>query len=108
MAKMVRNFREDFDSLKNRIADGILNGSVSASLEDSRDIRRGDARCSVQVFERFSWLGGNRLTLTVVLFQSGDEPVELTAITSGGSQAMFWKVNTFGEEAFLDKLRQIL
>ena len=29
-------------------------------------------------------------------------------LSSGGSQALFFKVNTFGEEAFLDKLREIL
>ena len=32
----------------------------------------------------------------------------LCAITSGGSQALFFKMNTFGEEAFLDTLREIL
>ena len=32
----------------------------------------------------------------------------VSAITSGGSQAMFFKMNTLGEEAFLDKLRELL
>ena len=32
----------------------------------------------------------------------------LSAITSGGSQAMFFKINTFGESAFLDKLVEIV
>lgn len=32
----------------------------------------------------------------------------VSAITSGGSQAMFFKMNTMGEEAFLDKLRKLL
>lgn len=53
-------------------------------------------------------MGGNRVSLNVTLFQVGDGPVELSAITSGGSQAMFFKINTLGEEAFLDKLREIL
>ncbi|MFQ7412599.1 MAG: DUF6054 family protein [Coprobacillus cateniformis] len=30
--------------------------------------------------------------------------IELIAITAGGSQATFFKVNTWGEEAFLDKI----
>ena len=46
--------------------------------------------------------------MSVTLFQSGDGPVCLSAITAGGSQAMFFKMNTFGEEAFLDKLRELL
>mgnify|MGYP003296055213 CR=1 FL=1 len=32
----------------------------------------------------------------------------VSAITSGGSQAMFFKMNTLGEEAFLDKLRELV
>ena len=35
------------------------------------------------------------------------EPREIT-FTSGGSEALFFKINTWGEEAFLDKLREIL
>ena len=42
------------------------------------------------------------------MFQKANGPVLLSAITAGGSQAMFWKINTFGEEAFLDKLRELL
>ena len=39
---------------------------------------------------------------------SSSTDTTVTAITSGGSQAMFFKINTFGEESFLDKLREIL
>ena len=46
--------------------------------------------------------------MNITLFQNGDEPVHLSAITSGGSQAAFFKINTFGEEAFLDKLKEII
>ena len=53
-------------------------------------------------------MGGNRVSLNVTLFQNGNGPVYLSAITSGGSQAVFMKFNTFGEEAFLDKLRELL
>ena len=53
-------------------------------------------------------MGGNRLSLSVTLFQGPSGGVKLSAVTSGGSQAMFFKVNTFGEEAFLNKLRALL
>ena len=76
MAKIERIINKDFDQLLSTIEDGIINGSVSASLEDSSDFRSQDARCS--------------------------------AITAGGSQAVFFKLNTFGEEAFLDKLIELL
>ena len=38
---------------------------------------------------------------------SGDA-LFLSAIASGGSQAMFFKVNTWGESAFLDSIRDAL
>lgn len=85
-----------------------MKGSMSASLEDASDFRSGDARCSVRVFERYSYAGGNRVSLSVTLFQNGNDAIYLSAITAGGSQALFFKINTWGEEAFLDKLRELL
>ena len=108
MAKLVQTLNGDYNQWLSRIEEGILNGSLSASLEDTSDFRNGDARCSVRVFERYSYAGGNRVSLSITLFQNGDGPIYLSAITSGGSQAMFFKMNTWGEEAFLDKLRELL
>ena len=107
MAKLEKTINGIFDEILYKIEDGIINGSVSASLEESSDFRIGDTRCSVRVFERYSYMGGNRVSLNVTLFGNGDT-IQLSAITSGGSQAMFFKINTFGEEAFLNKLREIL
>lgn len=108
MAKLEQTIYGNFDQLLSQIEDGIINGSVSASLEDSSDFYEGGARCSVRVFERYSYMGGNRVSMNVTLFQVGNGPIHLTAITAGGSQALFFKVNTLGEESFLDKLREIL
>ena len=108
MAKLEHTLNGNFNQWLSRIEDGILNGSMSTSLEESSDFRSGDARCSVRVFERYSYAGGNRVSLSVTLFQNGDGPICLSAITAGGSQALFFKVNTWGEEAFLDKLRELL
>ena len=108
MAKYEKTVWGNFDELLQRVEDGILSGSMSASLEESSDFRDGEARCSVRVFERYSYAGGNRLSMSVTLFQSGSQPIHLSAITSGGSQAVFFKINTWGEDAFLDKLKQIL
>ena len=107
MAKFTYSLTGDFDRILKRIEQGVLDASTSATLEDGWDVREGDYRCAVRVFERYSYAGGNRVSMNVTLFQSGSE-VRICAITSGGSQAMFFKVNTWGEEAFLDKLREIL
>ena len=108
MAKMERTLQGDFNEILRRIENGIMKGSVSASLEDSSDFSDGSSRCAVRVFERFSWLGSNRVSLSVTLFEGKDGTIRLSAITSGGSQAMFFKINTFGEQAFLDKLEAVL
>ena len=107
MAKLEQTLYGDFGDLLNRIEEGIQRGSSSASLEDSSDFYAGDSRCSVRVFERYSWSGGNRVSMNVTLFQAGNGPIQLSAITSGGSQGMFFKFNTWGEEFFLDTLREL-
>lgn len=108
MAKLETTLRGNFFDVLRRIEEGIPGGSISATLEDASDFSDGSARCSVRVFERFSYLGGNRVSLSVTLFQADGGPLRLSAIASGGSQAVFFKVNTFGESAFLDKLRELI
>lgn len=107
MAKLDRDVSGRFDDVLSRLTNGILSGSVSATLEDGADYAFADGRVAVRVFERFSYLGGNRLTMTLIVSEKGG-CVHVTAITSGGSQALFWKINTFGEEAFLQKLAELL
>lgn len=108
MAKLEKRVNGDFDALLAKIVKGVMSGSVSASLEETSDFFGDDARCSVRVFERYSYAGSSRVSLSVTLFQNGDGPIHISAITSGGSQAMFFKMNTLGEEAFLDKVRELL
>ena len=53
MAKMERTLNGDFNEILRRIENGIMRGSVSASLEDSSDFSDGSSRCAVRVFERY-------------------------------------------------------
>ena len=79
MAKLERTLSGDFNQLIKKIETGILNGSMSASLEDSSDFYSGEARCSVRVFERYSYAGGNRVSMNVTLFQNGNDEIRLSA-----------------------------
>lgn len=108
MAKLEKRIKGNFEEIIKNIEDGILSGSISASLEGMSDFKNGKSRCSVRVFERYSAIGSNRVSLNVTLFQNNDSEIYVSAITSGGSQGVFFKINTFGEEAFLDKLEEIL
>lgn len=107
MAKLECRLVGDFSAILHDIEDGILNGSTSASLEDKSDFASGDVRCAVRVFERYSMVGGNRLSMNVTLLGS-PEGVRLSAITAGGSNAIFFKINTFGEEAFLECIEEVI
>ena len=44
MAKLEQTLSGNFNQILNKIEQGILNGSMSASLEESSDFRSGDAR----------------------------------------------------------------
>ena len=107
MAKYEKHFRGDFTQVLSQIDRAVMEGSSSASLEDSSDMYCGDARCAVRVYERYSWSGGNRVSMTLTLVGDGEE-LFLSAITAGGSQGMIFKINTWGEEAFLDTLRELV
>lgn len=107
MAKLERELVGDFDQLLQRLEKGILQSSLSASLEEESDFYGEGSRCSVRVFERYSLSGSNRLSLTLVLFQSGDV-IRLSACSTGGSEGVFFKFNTWGESAFLSTLEELL
>ena len=106
MAKYERRFQGDFDRVLQQLHEGILSGSASASFEDGSCYAAGGVRCAVRVYERYSLAGGNRLSVSVMLVGQ-DRNLFLSAITAGGSQAMFFKLNTWGEEALLEKIRNI-
>lgn len=103
MAKYEEHLTCRFRDLLASLDAAILGGSISASYEDGSTFSDGEIQCATRVYERYSYIGSNRVSLNVTLF-GRDGDIHLSAITSGGSQALFFKVNTFGEAAFLDKL----
>lgn len=104
MAKLTKELKADFSAVLDALDRAIMGGSLSASLEDSEDFTTEHTRCAVRVYERYSMFGNNRVSLSVTLLES-DGRLLLTAITAGGSQAVLFKINTLGEEAFLDTIR---
>lgn len=107
MSKYKYRTTGDFNQICNYIKKGILNGSISASLEDEEYIINQDVHIGVLVFERYSYSGGNRLSLNVTVVEN-HQNIDIIGISSGGSNALFFKINTWGEDAFLDKLKEIL
>lgn len=103
MAKYERRLVGNFYEVLSICETAIVKSSISASFEAGSDFTVGDARVSVRVYERYSYFGGNRVSLNITLAGEGND-LYLSAITSGGSQAMFFKINTIGEENFLSTL----
>ena len=102
MAKIERYINEDFEQLLSKIENGIINGSMSATLEDASDFQSGTARCSVRVFERYSYAGGNRVSLNITLFQNDKDPVQLSAIcTEYQTGEEIWFVHLFCGPLFM-------
>ena len=106
MAIYTRYIDGNFNETLEKIHNGILDSSLSASYEDGSDWEKGDVKCAVRVYERYSTFGGNRVSLNMTLVGTDGE-LFLTGITSGGSQAVFFKINTLGEDAFLDCLVEL-
>lgn len=101
MAKLECALCGDFDAILNDLTNTVMDGSATATLEEESDFCDGNCRLAVRAFERYSYFGGNRVSLTIVLLKNQDT-IFLTAIATGGSQAVFFKMNTVGEDGFLD------
>ena len=107
MARHERSFNMPIYTVARKVEDAVMQGSISASLEESTDFDFHGVSCAVRVFERYSWLGSNRVSMSVTMV--GDaHATHLVAVTSGGSQAVFFKINTWGEESFLETLTTAL
>lgn len=107
MAKYTTYLKGNFHETLNYIHNELMNSSASISFEEQELFQNDDTFCAVNVYERYSYLGGNRCSLSLALFgRNGD--IRLTAITSGGSQAVFLKINTIGENSFLKVLIRII
>lgn len=106
MAKIERELRGNFYEILARIESVVLQ-SASATLEEKSNFVGDKCKCAVMIFERYSMIGGNRVSLSVTLFQS-ETKIHISATASGGSQALLIKLNTFGEEAFLDCIRDAI
>ncbi|NMB18540.1 MAG: hypothetical protein GX984_03680 [Erysipelothrix sp.] len=107
MAKFEREFKGNIDAFLAYVDESVIKGSLSASIEDSSNFMLEDVKIAVRVYERYSYIGQNRVSLNVTIIGKNDH-IYLSAITSGGSQAVFFKINRFGESSFLDNFQSYI
>lgn len=107
MADLQCTVKGDFNELLAYLEQGFMDSSFSATLEARGDFAEGGARLAVRVFEQYSVLGGNRMSLTLTLFQNGGD-IQVYAVGSGASSGMFFKINTWSEEGLVNDLENLL
>ena len=73
MAKYKYHLNGDFQKLYNYLKNEILNTSSSASLEEQEYLSYDNLKIGILVFERYSYTGGNRLSLNVTIVESNGE-----------------------------------
>lgn len=91
-----------------RLIDETIMRSSSASIEAKGSYNVANQVVIMKVYERYSFSGGNRVSLSVLMI--GNENADKTcvyAVSSGGSTGVFFKVNRIGENSFLEKLDSV-
>ncbi len=81
--------------------------SMSLSKEEEMCAEVNDVKVVMLVYERYSYSGGNRLSLNITLVADGDD-IHVLAASSGGSNGVFFKFNTWGEDNFIGVLADIV
>lgn len=103
MATITRTVTGQLSEVVPFLEAGVLDRSRSASAEAAVDLATSAGGVAVRGFERYSMTGSNRVGMTITVIQDGPD-VHIVGITLGGSQAVFLKLNTIGEEEFLATL----
>lgn len=97
MAKFGRNFKGNFEDTRSFLNDLVLNTYSTSSKEEEIIKEFNQVKHWFSVYEIYSIIGSNRLSISISLFEYKGE-ISLDIVGSGGSQAMFFKINTWGEE----------
>ncbi|WP_044600292.1 DUF6054 family protein [Candidatus Stoquefichus massiliensis] len=107
MAKYVKEIAGDYDHFIAYIDHKMMNSSISVDIEDKHKTRVNNVMCTILVYERYSYSGGNRVSMNITIL-GYQKSIQVVAITSGGSTGTFFKINTIGEENFLNKFIEII
>lgn len=107
MAKIEKQVKGDFRIIISKLDKAILNNSINATLEEVSEYHYDGFDFALRVYERYSWTGSNRLTLTLSVVGK-DSDYKVVGITSGGSQEIFFKLNTVGEKSFLKTIEDTI
>ena len=96
----------DFDETLDYFHKHLMQSGVTTSFEDGSDYSAEKFKMATRVYERYTLLGDNRLSMTVTLACAGEgSDIFASAISAGGSGGMI-KVWGWGEEEFLSYFQE--
>ena len=88
----------DFDDTLKYFHEYLSQSGITASFEEGSDYQVGNVRVCVRVYERYTFMGNNRLSLTMTLATDGTD-IFASAIAAGGSQGFL--MMDWGEDEFV-------
>ena len=101
MAQYTTTVKGKLDQLRKYILRNEPLLGATITLEEEISGSADEVKYWVGTFERYAALGENRSSLNVVLMEMKDG-IRVIATASGGSQAMFLKINHWSDDNFLD------
>lgn len=105
VAKYVDQIPGDIDEFTSYFEKAILERKLFSTVKHQFRTKVNDVCCSVQVFEGYTFLGGNWLTMNVTAIEYGGQ-LKVAVMTSGGSNALFFKNSSLGVDAEIKMLKE--
>ena len=97
MGKVEKTLQGDLDTISRKIDAGVCSNCPLTKKRHEWTGEADGAKCIVKVFEKYAdTQEGNHYSMTVVLFETGEE-IKLWAVTAGGSNALFFNPCDAGE-----------
>lgn len=105
MAKYTAEISGEIFAAVTEIETLLTQKSATFSVEEESFQTFGENKMIAKAYERYSYFGGNRVGMTVIFVET-NQKISITAFSVGGSRAMIFKINTWGENEFLSTLAE--
>ena len=103
MALYEETITADLDELVPYIKNSLADQSTTFHLEDETEYAVDGVRVRVLCCERYAYSGSGRVAMTITLVESGGS-VRVIGTAAGGSSGMFFKINDWSDNNFLNTL----
>lgn len=105
MEKYEKTLTGNLDELLEWLRRDITFEYSSNTFQTSSDYATGAVRLAIRVYEHFNSIDNSRISLTVTMLADGEQ-LFVSAIVSGGGQAVFFDTKDWAGKAFLEMFIQ--